>query len=608
MLIHRGPDSHGTFLKGDIALAMRRLSIIDLPGGSQPMVSNDKRFVIIFNGEIYNHEELGIALKAKGYPIKTRSDTEVLLYSFIDQGPQCLTKLNGMFAFSIWDNQKKELFIARDRLGIKPLYYTLNSKRFMFASELTPFYHSKLFPINLNHQAISDYLAYWYICEPQTILKDVFQLPPGTYAIIREGNMKQVSYWQPPTEPETPIPFEQASEELLELLKDSVKIRMKVDVPIGTFLSGGIDSGLITSLAAPHLKERLQAFIIGFKEKTYSELDEANQTARKHSVKVCSTMVDTITADSLDDIFRAFDEPLGNASFVPTYFLSKAASQKLKVVLTGDGADELFGGYPTYQAPYYQKAYQWLPGALRTLAENLIPKIPVSHNRISLDYRLKQLIRGISLPYQRAHYTWREVTPKYLQNDMFREHILKDIKEYDPFSVANAYFSKASRLSTPNQLMYVDMNTFLLNDHLRKVDRMSMAHSLEARLPYLDYRIVEFASKLPSEHKVTFFQTKKILKHIAKAYLPESVISGKKKGLTSPIAGWISLQLKDYVNDNLKGGMMDDLFSTKMVQSLLQEHYNNDKDNSRIIWGLLTLQMWGKKLNARTESMEHATH
>ena len=335
---------------------------------------------------------------------------------------------------------------------------------------------------------------------------------------------------------------------------------------------------------------------IGIVFKELGQLEEANKTAKRHDVTVFPSMVEQLTPELLDEIFLAFDEPLGNASFVPTYFLSKLASQHVKVVLTGDGADELFGGYPTYQAPYYQNIYRRIPQPLTALAKKGIEKIPVSHNRISLDFRLKQLMRGIDLNYQQAHFTWREVTPQTVQENLFRKEIWESLSPCNTFEVAESYFSKARNLSVKNQLMYVDMDTYLLNDHLRKVDRMSMAHSLEARVPFLDHRIVELAMSLPSKYKVNFFQTKRILKHIAKDLLPKSVVYGKKKGLTSPIAGWISSELKCYINDNLKGGLMDELFDPGVTQQILKDHYGKKKDNSRIIWSLITLQVWGKKL------------
>lgn len=593
---HRGPDSGGVYCDGNAGLGVRRLAVIDLQTGDQPISSHDGRYVIVFNGEIYNHAAIHRALVQKGYPLKTQSDTETLLYAFIDRGPACLSELNGMFAFAIWDKKDQELFLARDRMGIKPLYYTMDGSRALFSSELTPIYASGLFSLTINHRAVMDYLAYWYICEPATIFNNVYQVPPGHYAFIKKGQLNISSYWELPCGAEQPLCFTDATQQLEELLRDSIKLRMKVDVPIGTFLSGGIDSGLVTAFSVGQTGEPLKAFAIGFKETSYSELKEALKTAKRYHVDFVYEEIERIDPTVVEEVIQAFDEPLGNASFVPTYFLAKMAAQHVKVVLTGDGGDELFGGYPTYQAPYYQNIYRRIPPSIITLIKKAVKKLPVSHDRISLDYRLKRLMEGLDFPYTRAHFTWREVTPRDVQAQLFHPDIWRDLEPYDSFSVADRYFQRADQLSVKNQLMYVDLNTYLLNDHLRKVDRMTMAHSLEARLPYLDYRIVSLAMQMPSEHKITFGTTKKILRHLAKPYLPPSVIHGPKKGLTSPIAGWITGELREYIKDRLKGGLLADLFETKTVEAILAEHYAKKKDNSRIIWSLLTLQGWGDKV------------
>ena len=409
-LYHRGPDEGGTYQEGQISLAMRRLSILDLKDGHQPMTSSDGRFVIVYNGEIYNFEQIRSDLLAKGYQFKTTCDTEVLLNAFIDQGVDCLQSLNGMFAFAIWDRAEEKLFVARDRLGIKPLYYATNAQGTMFSSELTPIYRSKRFETKYNYRSIADYLAYWYICEPNTIFEDVFQLPPGSYLTIHRGQHTVKKYWDMLAVEPLEISFPDAVARLDELLSDAVRLQLKGDVPVGTFLSGGIDSGIITNLASTHATQPLKSFSIGFKEKSYSELSEAQTAADFFNVELNSTQIEKVTPESLQKIFAAFDEPLGNASFIPMYYLAKEASKEIKVVLTGDGGDELFGGYPTYQAPYYQSAAQKLPRPLLNMFMNGVKKIPVSHKRISFDYRLKQLAQGIDLPYDRAHFVWRQIT------------------------------------------------------------------------------------------------------------------------------------------------------------------------------------------------------
>lgn len=595
-LAHRGPDDAGIFICDDAALAMRRLSIVDLAGGHQPLSSRDGRYTIVFNGEIYNHQELRKILNNKGFYCTTDSDTEVLLQAYMAWGKDCLQQLNGMFSFSIWDATDKSLFVARDRMGQKPLYYAQNSHRILFASELTPIIKSGFFDLKLNLKAISDYLAYWYICEPDTIYENVHQLPPAHYAVIKQGRMTMHAYWQIPHQPEKQISYNDAKDQLDVLLKKAVALHLGADVPLGTFLSGGIDSGLVTAMAAHSTSRRLQSFGIGFADKSYDETDMARLTAAQCGVDLDIHIMEDVSPALIEQIISAFDEPLGNASYVPTYLLAKAARQKLKVVLTGDGGDELFGGYPTYQAPYYQAMWQKTPEFLRTLIRNSIAKMPVSHQRISLDFRLKQLMQGIGTDYKHAHMTWRQVAAQQTQRALWRgDHNIR-LGGHDPFMVAERYFVQAKELSRINQLMYVDLNMYLLNDHLRKVDRMTMAHGLEARVPMLDHHVVEFASSLPDTHKVNWLQTKRILKVVAKSYLPHAVIKGKKKGLTSPIAGWIDGPLKNYVADSLKGGLTQQLFNSSELNKLCEAHWSKEKDNSRILWGLLTLQIWHKNM------------
>ncbi len=597
LLIHRGPDDSGIFLSGNVAMGMRRLAIVDLEGGRQPISSNDGRYTIVFNGEIYDHMLLRRELSARGRTFKQHSDTETILNAYITWGADCLRHLNGMFAFSIWDDTDKTLFIARDRVGMKPLYYAQDAKRIFFSSELTPIVRSRFFDLQYNLKAISDYLSYWYICEPDTIFLNVHQLPPGHYATIKDGRMTVTRYWSIPAKPEADVPYAQSVEQLHGLLTDAVRSHLVADVPLGTFLSGGIDSGVVTALAKRQAAGRLCSFGIGFKDRSYDETSLAKMTAEKHGVDLNVHIMEDISPELLEEIIGAFDEPLGNASYVPTYLLARAARAKLKVVLTGDGGDELFGGYPTYQAPYYQNMWQRTPRFFKQIIKQYVAGMRVSHQRISLDYRLKQLMQGIDQDYQRAHISWRQVASMAVQQRLWRSHVYEKLRGHDPFIVAERYFSQAKELSVINQLMYVDINTFLLNDHLRKVDRMTMAHGLEARIPFLDHRIVELAMRMPAQHKINLRSTKRVLKSVAAQYLPKQVIMGKKKGLTSPIAGWIHGPLKEYFSDVLTGGIASELFESKEIRVLVTEHMERKKDHSRILWALLTLQVWHRRIS-----------
>ncbi len=597
---HRGPDGAGLFLDGPAALGARRLAIVDVEGGQQPISTLDGRFTIVFNGEIYNHKELRQQLGAKGYAFKTYSDTEVILNAFADEGPACLRRFNGMFAFAIWDKKQASLFVARDRLGIKPLYYALGPGQALFSSELRAITHSGFFELSWDLKALSDYLAYWYLCQPRTMFNEVKQLPPGHYAWVKDGQMRTQCWWQMPLEAESDMSLKEASLQLEALLRDSIRLRMAADVPVGIFLSGGIDSGLMTALAAREGHRNIKAFSIRFDDPSYDEGPLARLTADFNQVELHATLLKTLTPAQIEEVIGKLDGPIGNASYVPAYFLSKLASGYVKSVLSGDGGDELFGGYPTYQAVYYQDLWRHSPGMVKAMVRALARRIPVSHQRISFDYRIKQLMKGIDGDYCFGHYVWRQIAPLERQRSLMRPQVFDALQGHDPFCVARNCFERAGKLQTQNQLMYVDLNTYLLNDHLCKIDRMSMACGLEVRLPYLDYRIVELAMRLPARHKVDFRRTKIILKQIARTYLPGKVLRCPKKGLTSPIAGWLTGPLSAYAMDHLSGGIATEFFDPRQIETLWQEHQQFKCDHSRLLWALLTLNVWAESLPART--------
>jgi asparagine synthase (glutamine-hydrolysing) len=594
--LHRGPDEGGVFVDGPMAMGIRRLSIVDVANGHQPMTTSDGRYTIVFNGEIYNHKELRQRLLSKGHSFKTTSDTEALLYAFADEGPRCLKSLNGMFAFTIWDRQAKRLFVARDRFGIKPLYYALTEDRVLFSSELRAIAHSGFFDFFWDIKAISDYLAYWYVCQPRTVFNEVKQLPPGHFAWVEAGQMRMEPWWQLPQEPGPSISFKEACGKLEGLLEESIKLRMEADVPVGLFLSGGIDSGVVGALAARQGYQNIEAFGIGFEDQSYNELPLAKLTALKSGLKFHSTTIGPLTSAAIEEVISKLDEPLGNASYVPMYFLSKLAGSHVKSVLSGDGGDELFGGYPTYQAPYYQHLWQRTPALFRNMVKGFSRRMPVSHKRISFDYRMKQLMKGIDGDYRHGHYVWRQVASLERQRSLMRPEVFSALDGHDPFEVAQDYFDQAKKLSIQNQLMYVDLKTYLVDDHLRKVDRMSMACGLEVRLPYLDYRVVEMAMRLPAAYKVNFRRTKIILKQIARPLLPKQVLQGSKKGLTSPIAGWLKGPLAEFTRERLSGGIVEELFDPTEISALWREHQGLQADHSRLLWALLTLSVWAQSL------------
>ena len=595
LMTHRGPNSGGVFSDGPVKLGMRRLSIIDVEGGYQPMTCPYGRFTIVFNGEIYNFKEIRHELEVRGHRFRTSSDTEVLLNAFREFGPDCLSRLNGMFAFAIWDATERSLFIARDRLGVKPLYVAHDHRCLLFSSELDPIHKSGLFNLEISIASISDLMAHWYICDPATIYGNVVQLLPGHCMIVRGRDIRTWCWWRVPTIQETDISEDEALSHFDDLFREAVKIRLRSDVPVAAFLSGGIDSGLVTHEACQQMGKPITCFTFRFDEESYSELEYTRLTATHLGADLREVDLPSIDADRIHDIFLSLDEPYGNASAIPTYLLFEAVHKDFPVILTGDGSDELFGGYPTYQTPGYQRIHNMFPRWFWSMIGQGVGMMPVSHRRISFDYKLRQFLRGAALSPDRAHAAWRELLNWDERESLFREEFHDSLLSHDSFRIFADQFAMSSAMEHENQCMHADIATYLRSDHLRKIDRLSMRHSVEARQPFLDYRIVEFAMSLPTRLKVSMFETKRLLRRKARRDLPRRVAIGGKKGLTSPIPGWISGPLRGYVAQQLQGRFLNRYFRPDALHSLLNDHLNGNRDHSRAIWALLSLQVWGEK-------------
>ena len=593
LLNHRGPDSSGVYQNNNFIFGMKRLSIIDQDNGDQPLSSfynND--YKIIFNGEIYNYLQLKSELEKENFIFKTKSDTEVVLNLYIKYGESCLNKLNGMFSFAIYKASTGEIFIARDRFGKKPLYFSNNNECFIFSSEITPIMQSGLIKSQLNYEAIIDTLSLWYISEPKTIIKNIYQLNPGHYLKINRNNF-QVSKWWNHNFKASNLNFKESAAKLEFLIEDSVKLRLNSDVKIATTISGGIDSGLISYFYSKNYKNG-EAFTMDFKEKTYSEYRLSKISSKKFGLKLHT--VDYIESkNQIEDVLKKIDEPLGNASLVASYQIFNFIKKKnIKVVLTGDGGDELFGGYPTYQSEYYYKLFKNLPRPVFNIIKKFISLIPTSSNRISFDYRIKKLLKYIQLTPWESHAHWREALNIKENMNVLNNDIQEQYNDYDPFQAFDESWDQGAKLDNKNKLMFGDFQNYLLNDHLRKIDRSSMLNSVEARSPFLDFRIVDFAFSLKSNHKVDFFNLKKILKYIGKDYLDKKIIKAPKLGLTPPINYWIDSYFKDYIYDsiNSKDSLITRIFDKKNLNIILKKHFNKEIDYSRFIWSIITIEQW----------------
>lgn len=594
---YRGPDSRGIFKFENFIFGMNRLSILDEKKGNQPITSLDGDYKIIFNGEIYNYRELKKELIQDNEKFKTDSDTEVVLKLYIKYGVNFLKKLNGMFAISIFKISTKELFLARDRFGKKPLYIFNNADVFMFCSELGPILKSKIQSFQINYKSIIDQLSLWYVSEPKTMVKDVFQLNPGYYLKMNINNLDIKKWWNINLDPKK-ITFNEATEKLEYLIEDSVKMRLTSDVKVATMLSGGIDSGIISHYYKKNFADG-EAFIIDFKEKSYSEYDLGKKTSDRLNLQL--NKVDYIENESqIIDVLKEMDEPLSNASLIASYqifnFIKKS---KIKVVLTGDGGDELFGGYPTYKSIYYHNIFKFIPSLVLKSIKSLVNFLPVSSDMISFEYKLKKLLKYIKHSPLTSHPKWREPININDFSGLLNFSDMDEVNNYDPYSGYKESYLRSSLLDQKNKLMFADFENFLLNDHLRKIDRSSMLNSVEARCPFLDHRIVDFAYSINSSFKVNMFELKKILKTIANKFLDKEVINSKKRGLTPPINFWINDYFKNYIYDNLdNNNILFNLFEKKIITKIFDDHFKKKKDYSRFIWSIISMSFWFEKNKA----------
>ncbi|MBI4968097.1 MAG: asparagine synthase (glutamine-hydrolyzing) [Rhodospirillales bacterium] len=539
-LLHRGPDGEGVWLGDGVALGHRRLSIIDPAGGAQPMIG-ESGAVIVFNGEIYNYRELRADLEARGCRFKTESDTEVLLAGFEVFGEDILERLIGMFAFAIWQPDRKSLFLARDRLGKKPLVYFEGPGFFAFASEMKALLAlDEVRPrVDIDPLALSDFLSLGYIMTPRSILKGIAKLPAGHCGRYqgRQAGFRAVPYWR--LEDFVTAPRGRydgrAREEFAALLDDAVRLRLRSDVPVAGYLSGGIDSASVMALAARHGGASLKTFCVSFEDASFDESELAGQTAKHLGLDLTKLPCPNLQDDELEHLGDAFDEPFADTSQIPTYLMNRAASRLTKVALTGDGADECLAGYSTYRADVLHRLVSGFPSAVLRVADGLASSLlRPSYRKVSFDYKLRRFLGGAGLDRRRAHYWWRGLFSEDEKGRILSPDIVKACAGYDPFEIYAGYFAPVRSAAFLDQCLFVDIKTWLQDDILVKADRMSMANSVEVRSPFLDHRLVEFLAGLEPPAKMLGLSQKRILRHAMQGRLPASVLRRPKQGFNAP--------------------------------------------------------------------------
>jgi len=582
-LHHRGPDGQGYWSNGRAHFGHARLSIIDLEGGKQPMVLRGGAVALTFNGEIYNYKELRQDLEERGHAFDTSSDTEVLLRMYDEYGVDCVERLNGMFAFAIWDDARRQLVMARDRAGEKPLYYAEHAGGIVFASELKSLRHFPGLPLDVDMHALDDYLAYGYVPDPKTIYSGVRKLGAANVLVWNGERCSTRAYWQI-EQPGTGAGQNEIVEEFESLLADSTRIRLRSDVPVGTFLSGGIDSTVIAYAAAREYEQELSTYTIGFSAEAFDESDDAAFTARFLGTKHHNRRVDGVSLEILPTLVAQYDEPFADASAIPTYYVTREAARDLKVCLSGDGGDELFGGYPQYRDATVTRIAQALPQGIRRLVAKLpLALLPVhakgygwfSRLGLSPANRYQQMI-GIFSPDERERLFLGEN----------RRYVLRDA------ALLQAYFDKRRDERASRQL--ADFHTWLPGDILPKVDRSSMAHALEVRTPFLDHRLIEFAHKLPPEYGIGAREQKTVLREFLRQRVPAEILARRKRGFGVPLGEWFRGPYRDYVGDRLLSAStpLGSVLDTTAVAGVVQAHWRGQRDFSDRIWTLLWLDEW----------------
>ncbi|MDF2177288.1 amidotransferase 1, exosortase A system-associated [Aliiglaciecola sp. CAU 1673] len=599
---YRGPDAGDYFFEAGVGLAHRRLSIIDLEGSPQPMQSADKRACVVFNGEIYNFKELHKELSAKGYKFNTQGDTETILNAWLEWGEDCVHKLRGMFAFAIWDREKRSLFVARDRLGIKPLFYSLlPSGEFIFGSELKVLVEHPLFDKRLRNTTIEDYFTFGYIPEPHTVYQNAYKLAPGHCVLIKQGQspiIEPKQYWDIPLHVDKAPSAEEVQAELIDRLKQAVDIRLVADVPLGAFLSGGVDSSAIVALMSQLQPDPVNTCAIGFDVARFNETQFAQMVADRYKTNHRVEIVSQDDFDLIDKLSDLYDEPYSDSSAMPTYRVCELARKHVTVALSGDGGDELFAGYRRYRMHLHEeKIRNLLPLGLRKPLFGplgaLYPKLDWAPKFL----RAKTTFQSMAMDTIEGYHNSISILRRDERHKLFSNAFKQTLNGYNSLEVFRRHGEKAKHLDPLKVAQYIDMKTYLVGDILTKVDRASMAHSLEVRVPILDHKFVEWAFHAPSSHNLHGGEGKYSFKKALEPHLPHDVLYRKKMGFAVPLADWFRGPLKGRLYEGILSERMKDsgYFDVTRLKKLVDDHVSGVRDNSASLWTLMMFESFLRK-------------
>jgi asparagine synthase (glutamine-hydrolysing) len=595
-IIHRGPDEDGFYIHENVGLAMRRLSIIDLAGGQQPIHNSDKTAWIVFNGEIYNYQELRAELEKDGVRLYTRSDTEVILQLYDKYGVDCLQRLRGMFAIAIWDTRDKSLFLARDRVGKKPLLYSHQPDgRLIFGSEFTALLRHPAISRDIDFEAIHHYLSFICVPAPLTAYKQIRKLEPGHWMRWKDGQIETKRYWLPDFSEKIDITEAEAEAEVLRILRESVRLRMIAEVPLGAFLSGGVDSSAVVALMAQESSRPVKTFSIGFDEQDYSELKYAKKVADHVGAEYNEFIVKPNAMEVLPTLVEHYGEPYADSSAIPTYYVSKETRKHVTVALNGDGGDESFGGYERYAAMRMAEQYRKYPAVLRKpFLEFPLSLLPTPESRQNRLRRAKRFIEAAALPKTTRYLNWVSGTNPKLKQELYTAEFREKSADFHSRRFLDQWFTKANGIGVLDASLMTDQQTYLPNDLLVKVDIASMAVSLEARSPFLDHKLIEFAAKLPENIKVKGYDTKTLLKKITAKLVPPEVVYRRKMGFGVPVGYWLRNEMKSFLYEVLlsEKAAKRGIFDPAAVKTLVEKHVNAGEDHTFSLWSMLMLELW----------------
>lgn len=600
---HRGPDQYGIYTDPSISLGHRRLSIIDLSAhGRQPMSNEDGTVWVTYNGEIYNFREIREVLEGKGHTFRSKTDTEVIVHAYEEYGLDCFRWFNGMFAFALWDKTREELILARDRLGIKPLYYYRQGNKLVFASEIKAILEIGDIDRKINPQSLYHYMGYEFVPAPDTIFRSIFKLPAGHYLRFKDGQISVIPYWDVQFKDQS-YPVQYYEEKLRDLLTESVRKRLVSDVPLGVFLSGGLDSSSVAALMHRCGVEPIQTFSLGYADPTFSELDYARVIAKQLKTQHQEIIIDPITPDLIEEAVWHLDEPMTDLSTIPFYLICKKAREHVTVCLSGEGGDEVLVGYDRFKASkadgYFSLLPKWVRRGIIAPMVNTFPDQSQKKGPINV---LKRFIQGGLFPEDGGHMRWQYFGHPEDDHQLFSKEFLKEVSR-DSFGPIRQHIKNCDSGIRLDREIYVDLKFTMPESVLMKVDKMSMAHALEVRVPFLDYQFVDFCATIPADLKLRGFTTKAIFRSAMKGILPDPILRRGKQGYSLPIKNWLRQDLRDYMIDLLSTSpLMGPVFNLSHVKTLIQQHMDYRANHNHILWALVNLAIWYRLFIEKTDS------